>query len=218
MNTEERSVLLRKVLVVTWAMATVVLLACVGVLAWEITQRQELPATTAAELDAIPAAPSQGAGPLQEVQLFFSSPDGMNLAAEPRRIEVTDSTTENCRRAIAALIAGSLASNAPILPPDTKLRALYLLDQGELVVDFSRELELRHPKSALADGLLVNGLVATLTQPALQHAQSGAVRRVRFLLEGSPPQESFPAHVDLSQPVYPGGGWLPAPQGRQQNG
>jgi hypothetical protein len=202
----------------TWALATIVLLACVGVLAYEITQRQELPTGTGDELNALPATAQQNVAPSQDVLLFFASSDAMYLTGEPRRIELTESTTENCRRAIGALIEGSTALNTPILPPQTKLRALYLLDQGELVVDFSRELELGHPKSALADGLLVNGLVSTLTQQALQRPESGTVLRVRVLLEGSPPHESFPAHVDLSEPIYPDSSWLNAPRDAQQNG
>ena len=99
------------------------------------------------------------------------------------------------------------------------MRSLYLLEGGELVMDFSIQLELeaRKRKSASLEALMVYGIANTLTQPDVKGADEPAVSTVRFLIEGSAPRESFPAHVDLSGPVAPDTGWLAGPQERAPN-
>jgi germination protein M len=144
-----------------------------------------------------------------EVTLYFGSADGRTLTPEKRSMEYSDSTVENCRRALKALIAGPREAPAPILPGSTQIRALYLLDTGELVVDFSREIisDQIRLKSASLESLLVYGVVNTLAQEALQTKKQAPVRKVRFLFEGAPPQESFPAHIDLTDPIVPDPRW-----------
>ena len=128
-------------------------------------------------------------------------------------MEFSDSTQENCRAALALLIAGPEKNNTPIFPPQVQLRALYLPDNGELVLDFSRDLIASGArfKSASFESLLVYGVVNTLCQPALQAKGGATVRQVRFLFEGAPPQEGFPAHIDLGGPIRPDETWLAAP-------
>jgi len=101
------------------------------------------------------------------------------------------------------LIQGPRDILTPILPAATKIRALYLLDSGELVIDFSRELQSEHArfKSASLESLMIYGVVNTLMQSVLQSKTDPPIRQVRFLVEGSPPQEVFPSHIDLSEPV-----------------
>jgi hypothetical protein len=145
-----------------------------------------------------------------EVLLYFADEDGRLLVPETRRIEYRDSTVENCRQVLEAVIEGSREGLAPVVSEATRVRALYLLDGGELVVDLSRELELGQPKSASSEALMIYGIVNALTQPALRSPseKDAGVRRVRFLFEGSPPHESFPAHLDLGQPVGPDHRWI----------
>ena len=58
-------------------------------------------------------------------------------------------------------------------------------------------------QSASSEWLMVQGIVSTLTQSDLQGQKGPTIRRVRFLFEGSPPQDSFPVHVGLAEPIAP---------------
>ncbi|HIO70102.1 MAG TPA: hypothetical protein EYG58_06095 [Nitrospirales bacterium] len=123
---------------------------------------------------------------------------------ELHRLQLTPSTVENCRTAISYLIDGPyLPALAPILSNKTRIRAMYLMENGELIVDFSRDLEAGHIKSASAEMLMVDGVVKTLVQLALKGQNDLSVKSVRFLFEGSAYQQSFPTHIDLTDPVRP---------------
>jgi len=205
-----------------WAMVTLILCFVIAMLVNEMLRNGQSPlasfqSAAPAEGTAVPAKPkTPGPAGTKEIQLFFSTGDGQKLVAEPSTIEFSESTVENCRHAIAELIGGPHQNgNVPILPTNARLRGLYLLDSGELVADFSGELALAHAriKSAGLEGMLVYGLVNTVTQTALQGGDKAEVKRVRFLVEGAPPTEGFPAHLDLGQPVIPDPGWNQAAAG-----
>ena len=97
-------------------------------------------------------------------------------------------------------------------PASAKVRAVYLLPDGELVVDFSYELAQDHQKSTSAEALLVYGVANTLTQAAVKGEREQAVRTVRFLVEGSTPHEWFECHLDLSEAVAPNPRWIQTPK------
>ena len=215
-----------RVLLSVWAFVTVVLALCAVLLAVEMTRQGKDPLASVKEVRSEAAAPAAAApmelpGASKEVPLFFAGADGRELVPQPTRIEITDSTSENCRHALEALIRGPAAPLTPIAPSSTKIRGMYLLESGELVVDFSMELEaeLKRVRSASVENLLIYGIVNTLAQPALQAArapaQAAAVKSVRFLIEGAPPRETFPAHADVSQPILPAGEPAAAPERTQ---
>jgi hypothetical protein len=148
------------------------------------------------------------------VTLYFADTEGKSLAPDLGRIAITDSTVENCRNALDALLKGPRDGLTPILPPPAAIRGVYLLEDGELVVDCSMDLEteLKRIRSASLESLLVYGVVNTLTQPAVQGAKDVRVTKVRFLIEGSSPRETFPSHLDMSNPIAPDPGWIGARQ------
>lgn len=214
MNTTKPKKVFQKLGLAVWAMVTMVLLFCVALLMNEMMKSGQDPFAAIAPAPR-PEAPAErpasgGTQGAREIVCYFGTSDGGALAPESHTIELGDSTVENCRRAMKALIAGPRDILTPVLPPAAQVRALYLLEEGELVVDFSRELLSEHIrfKSAALEALMVYAVVNTLTQPALQGASDAAVRRIRFLFEGSPPQEIFPAHLDLSEPVEPDARWV----------
>jgi len=217
----KKSILVRLGLAV-WAMATLILVFVIVMLVNEMLRNGQSPLASfrseaPAEGKAAPASP-QPVGPAgtKEIQLYFSAADGKGLTAEAATIESAGSTVENCRRAITGLIGGPRQGGlTPILPGNARLRGLYLLDSGELVVDFSNDVALAHAriKSGGVEGMLVYGIVATVTQPALQGQDKAEVKQVRFLVEGAPPTDGFPSHVDLSQPILPDPSWAQAATG-----
>ena len=138
MLNQRRQELLRTLFLALWGMITLILLFTVGFLVILTAQkREELRA-----LEAIPEGPfplgidAQGARSTREVKLFFAATDKTALRPETRRIEFTDRTVANCREALEALIEGPRERLGEVLPPTAKIRGIYLLDNGELVVDF----------------------------------------------------------------------------------
>jgi germination protein M len=213
MKREARQDALRKLLLAVWSMVTLVLFFCVILLAREMIEAGQDPAdaflAVSRETEPAPQTAQRPAASVgsREITLFFAASDGRGLAPETRMLELSNSTWENCRAALEALIAGPDGEGlSPVFPPPARIRGLYLLDDGELVVDFSRELLSEHIllKSAAMEALMVYGTVDTLTQAALQSRDDTAVRRVRFMIEGSAPEELFPAHLDLSEPIEAG--------------
>jgi len=207
--------IVRTFLLSVWGLFTLILIFLVILLVSQMLKSGQDPMDSLrAQPEAEPAS-QQAARPAtalgqREVQLFFADAEGRYLAPQSVAIDITDSTTENCRNALKALILGPRNGGAPVIAPSVQVRALYLLEEGELVVDFSREFISEHArvKSATMESLLVQGVVATLAQGPLQSKGEPAVRRVRILVEGSAPTETFPAHVDLSEPVEPDTLWL----------
>ena len=213
----KRQGILQKLGLALWSMLTLVLFFCVVLLAREMLKggRDPLamlrpePKPQAGGTAAAPKSPETAPG-TRDVVLYFGSVDGTSLAAERRPVECGDSAVENCRQALKELIVGSKGGLTPILPSNVQVRGVYLLENGELVVDFSRELISEHARfsSAEIESLMVQGVVNTLAQPALQGKSDAPVQRVRFLFEGSPPYEAFPAHVDLNEPIAPDPAWI----------
>ncbi|MBI5092174.1 MAG: GerMN domain-containing protein [Candidatus Hydrogenedentes bacterium] len=215
MNPERRRDAVRRALTALWAMGTVVLVLVIVLLVYTMIEQGQNPLALTDKIKPPPAADhSTDPAPRQrtkEIKLFFAAPDGRQLLPEPRSIEFSDGTVDNCRRAIEALIQGPSAPDtfSPILPAESKVRALYTLENGELVIDFSQS-QMKQQKSlssAAAEALLVYGIVNTVTQPALQGSAGTVVKAVRFLFEGFAPPESFPGHVDLAAPVTPDPSW-----------
>ncbi len=114
---------------------------------------------------------------------------------------------------MAALIAGPRDILTPVLDASVKVRALYLREDGELVVDFSRELQSKHSrfKSASLESLMLYAIVNTVTQTALRAGDDPIVRTVRILIEGMPPTEAYPAHLTWAEPVAPDARWVSSP-------
>ena len=213
MTRQTENSLARSALMTAWGMATLVLLFCVIFLVYEIVQRGQNPGVNTLLRISSPHTDNREGAPstTRDIQLYFATADGSGLTPESRRIEIGSSTVENVRRALNALIEGPRDVLTPVLPPSTKLRGLYLLAEGELVIDFTRDLEAGHIKSAWAELLMVRSIVSSAIQPALNGRGAPPLTRVRFLFEGSPPQDTFPAHIDLTDPVYPDRAWIAAP-------
>lgn len=201
-----------------WAMATLVLLFVVILLIREIAANGGEPAS-AFQLDDAPARQSEAPAPSRasslgerEIQLYFAAADGRSLKAESRVLPFTESTVDNCRTALHALIQGPQSEASPVLPASVGVKAVFLRSDGELVINFTRELQTEHTRSSSAalESLLVQGVVQTVAQNALQNTREVKVRRVRFLIEDEVPSDAFPAHIDLRDAVAPDGQWLMA--------
>jgi spore germination protein GerM len=217
MSSSTQRDILKQLLLACWGALTLVLIVLVVYLFQEVSMRGESMGRIAADVFASgatqPASPPRPAVETrpQEVTLYFGDSDQPLLRAEKRTIPLTDSTVENCRKVLAALLAGPEQSAlVPIVRPEGRIRAIYLLEDGELVVDFSRAI-IPPPgqyRSALAEGLFLQGITHTLCQPALTGKNDTTVTKVRVLIEGATPSENFPSHWDLRTALTPNPEWL----------
>lgn len=210
MNSSGLGDLIRYTLIVTWGVVTLVLLIGVIVLGYRVLGASEGPIVVPdgnVVARNVPTA-KPAAGKATNVFLYFADGMGEFLAPQMERIPLSSSPPENCRRVVQALIRGPKEGLTPIVPESASLRGIYQLDNGELVIDFSREMEVSLKKSAAAEMLMVQGVVASVMQRDLYGGNDQPVTAVRFLFEGAPPGESFPAHVDLSEPVTVDRSWI----------
>ncbi len=217
MKSAEKTSIFRQLFLTLWAMCTLVLCFVVGLLVNEMLKSgsDPLAAFTPETADNVSSEPLKPAPLLnslgtKEINLFFTDADGHWLDTEPMVLEYQSHTVENCRKALARLVAGPQSEQLfPIIPVNAKIRALYLRPDGELTIDISSEMltAQNRPRSAETESLMVYGIVNTLMQPELKAPDDVAVATIRFLFDGAAPKESFPAHLDLSTPLYQDMNW-----------
>jgi len=210
-----------------WGVVTLVLFFMVVLLVYEMLQNGQQPLASLKMTGAQPAAPQESAEfrPTnvvgeREIKLYYATPNADALTPQTVKMEYSDSVVENCRKALELLIKAPQDGLTPILPENTTIRALYLLENGELIVDFGQELASEHAqfKSASIETLLLYGVVNTLTQEALQTPNNTVVRKVRLLFDGEAAQETFPAHLNIGEPVMPNLDWVEESGGWTING
>jgi len=219
MTPVEKTSVFRQLFLTLWAMVTLVLCFVVGLLINEMLKSGENPMSAfSPETEEMPApvksnSPEFNSLGTEEIALYFTSEDGHWLTPEKLVIEYKNRTVENCRKALDGLLKGPQSELLlPLLPEQTEVRALYLRQDGELTIDLSSEMltAQNRPKSAEMEALMVYGIINTLTQPVLQAPDDLAVQTVRFLFDGASPQESLPAHLDLSAPLVQDKRWTQA--------
>lgn len=209
MRTDKSRDVLRTALYTVWAMATLVLLFVVVFLINQMIEQGLDPLQVTVEAQQEDEAKPVSTGrTVREVNLYFAQENSFALGREERRLDLSSSLEQNCYEALHALIEGPRSDLVSVMADDVGVRSVYRVGDGDIVIDFSRGLEVGHPKSAAAEMLFVRSIVATLSQAELRGADEDRVRSVRFLFEGSPPQDSFPTHIDLSHPVTFDSAWL----------
>ncbi len=203
----------RKVGLAAWAMFTLILVFCVLLLANELMKSGKSPldlSKISEKENAVTAQGPSSSSQLTNIPIYVVSADGAALVHESRSIPFGEYTVDNCRAALDELKKASQNIGCtPVLPQIAEYNALFLLPSGELVIDFKLTWQNAVPKSASAESLMVYGVVNTLTQAVLKGASSDQVKTVRFLFEGeAPAPDSFPQHLDLSQPIAPDPQWI----------
>ncbi len=145
--------------------------------------------------DAVPALPGEGEPPpnVQPVRLHFA--DEMDrLAPEMRDIDAGGTLADRLRRTVEALFAGPSGRLRRVIPPGTRLRALYLDPRGIVTLDldatFARGLTEGSSDALLAVWSVVNTLAVSFAE----------VRQVKLLIEGEE-RRDLGGHLDLSRPL-----------------
>jgi hypothetical protein len=212
MTSRKEKRLLARAGLVLWGFFTLVLLFSVVLLCMQLVELGSNPLAFATQPPAAPPAPapakSADTAKAQDVTLYFGAPSSVMLQAERRSVPLPGTTTENCKAVLAELIKGSTTGLAPILPPSTKVRSAFLMNDGELVVDLTVDALDAARSSASDEALLVYGLANTLAQSELAGDKKAIVRKVRVLIEG----EAYTGHIDVSAAYIPDSSWVAAPE------
>ena len=138
---------------------------------------------------------------MDTITLLFGSTDGHGLAKEVRKVPKKDTQLEQIKQLIEELIRGPYGVLVRTIPEGTKLNSVYLLSDGTLVTDFSREIQTLHTGGTTGEILTVYSIVNSL---AMNFAQ---VETVQILIDGDE-VETLVGHLDLEQPLTRDNRWL----------
>lgn len=133
--------------------------------------------------------------------LFFISEDGMSLVSAQHEVALAEPIAEQAREIVLAQIAAAAPPLASAIPRETKLRALYLSDKGDLFLDFTGELTSRHSGGSLDELFTVYAIVNAVT------VNLPAIARVQILIDGKE-VDTLAGHVDLRNPLSKNLTWV----------
>ena len=97
---------------------------------------------------------------------------------------------------IRELIKGSRNEGISPIPVKTKLRELFITDEGIAFVDFSKEIQENQFFGSAGEIAAVFSIVNTLTY------NFKSIKRVFILIEGRE-KETLGGHIDLKRPLLP---------------
>jgi len=129
----------------------------------------------------------------REVLLFFQEADNDYLGPERRKIFLTTSIADQAKQIVVELINGPQESGLlPTLPPQTRLRGLYLDRSGTAYVDLSGEAADLHPGGTDAEIASIFSVVDSLSYKMRE------IKRGHFLLNGEE-RDTLKSHLDLKR-------------------
>lgn len=132
----------------------------------------------------------------RKVLLFFLSEKDRLLHPEEREIFSDTQVVHQAKQTIEELIKGPRDEAISPLPPDTKLREIFITPRGVAYVDFSREIQENHLSGSSAEVSTIYAIVNSLTY------NFKSIKRVFILVDGGE-QETLSGHVNLRRPFLP---------------
>lgn len=149
-----------------------------------------------ANLPKPPDAGGAAAAASRTVTLFFLADDDDLLHKETREIASGPTEADEAERALAELIRGSEEGFASPLPPQTKVRQVFIGPDGLATVDLSREVAEQLAYGSTSELAAVYAVVDTLA------FNFKTVKKVAILVEGAE-KETLGGHVDLTRAFLP---------------
>jgi germination protein M len=141
-------------------------------------------------------AGSEGQVQLATVVLFFSSEQDSLLHREERKIIASSSVEDQARTIVLELLKGSQQENISPIPPETRLREVFIAKDGVAYVDFSREFMDKHLSGSSAEISTIYSVVNSLT------FNIKSIKKVFILVDGGE-KKTLGGHIDLTQPFSP---------------
>jgi germination protein M len=130
------------------------------------------------------------------VTLFFLSAEDDLLHGEEREILSNPSLIFEIKQTVDTLLVGSDNGYISPFPPETKLREVFMTEDGIVYVDFSREIQDEHLSGAAAEISTVYSVVNSLA------FNFKTIKKVFILIDGNE-KETLKGHVDISRPLVP---------------
>jgi len=129
-----------------------------------------------------------------KVFIFYQSSSRNQLRPEENEIFRTERLTDQAKQVIELLARGPAGKGAvSALPPGTRLRSLFLFEDGLAVVDFSGEMSRAHPGGVWGERASVYAVVNSLI------FNFPSIRRVKILVDGRE-AETLAGHLSLARP------------------
>jgi spore germination protein GerM len=125
------------------------------------------------------------------VHLYFADRTGGYLSAEERVMTHPGDTARFAADIVRALIGGPRENLVRTLPPETRLRTLFVAEDGCCYVDLSSEGRRFHPGGVQSELLSVYSIVNSLV------LNIDTVNRVKLLMDGDE-VTSLAGHIDLT--------------------
>ena len=150
-----------------------------------------------------PAAAPAASAPERKITatLFYVSGDGVSLVPIQTEVPFGEPVGAQARHIVEAQVAVPAPPHVSAIPQGTRVRAVYVTDQGEAFVDVSREISANHTGGALDELFAVYAIVNSLT------VNLPAVTRVQILVDGKE-VDTLAGHVDLRQPLSKNMSWV----------
>jgi spore germination protein GerM len=143
------------------------------------------------------APPARGEAPqTKTVTLYFLSESDDLLHAEKREVPAGRSVAEDIESSVVELLKGPSGDLVSPFPPETRIRQVFLDEDGTAYIDFSREFAENAAFGASSEMAAVYAVVNTVA------VNQKTVKRVALLIEGGE-RETLGGHIDLSRPLLP---------------
>ena len=130
------------------------------------------------------------------ITLFFPSEHDSLLHREVRDIIPESSLALQAKRIISELLSGSNRGFLSPIPPETRLRELYITKEGVAYVDFSREIMDKHLSGSSAEMSTIYSIVNSLSY------NLKPIKKVFILIDGGE-KKTLGGHIDLTSPFQP---------------
>ena len=146
----------------------------------------------------IPKSPETPGGrpATKTVTLFFAAEDDDLLHKETREILAGPTEADEAERALAELVRGSEAGFLSPLPPQTRVRQVFIAKDGLATVDLSRDVAEGFAYGSTSELAAVYAVVNTLVY------NFKSVKKVVLTVEGAE-RETLGGHVDLTRAFFP---------------
>ncbi len=190
----------RRVLITVWAGTLIALCGLGAYLLRELLESSGVSTTSQPTEQVNPSTANR----LRTITLYFGATNGRGLTREQRQVHAAGkSTHELMKTVLQELVQGPSSVLVPTVPDKTTVNSMFLLDTGELVIDFGKEIQAYHPGSAFCELMTVYSITNTLA------ANFDEISSVRFLVDGSEVETLTEyGHVDLTEPVVPDQTWI----------
>ncbi|TFG58095.1 MAG: hypothetical protein E4H35_02085 [Candidatus Aminicenantes bacterium] len=148
-----------------------------------------------ANVPKVPAV-AGGSAEARSVTLFFLDDNDDFLHRETRQVAVGPTADDEAEQTLAELIKGSEKGLLSPLPPQTKVRQVFIGKDGVATVDLSRDVADKFAYGSTMELAAVYAVVNTLA------FNFEAVKKVVILVEGAE-KETLGGHVDLTRAFLP---------------